>query len=86
MTKTAPTRKERAVLRAREALARGEEKLLERLRLAQEALGDDCSHPKTIKYQWQTKGSQAMGRTGERCVLCDRKRPFAGRGRWMKPH
>lgn len=84
MNRLAPTRKERAVLRAREALARGEEKLLERLRVTQEALGDDCSHPRTIKYQWQTKGSQAMSRTGERCVLCDKKRPFAGRGRWRR--
>lgn len=82
MKRLAPTRKERAVINARAQLARVEERALERLRLAQEALGDECSHPQTIKYQWQTKGSQAMGRTGERCVLCDKRRPFAGRGRW----
>lgn len=82
MKRLAATRKERAVLRAREALARGEERLLEKLRSAQESLGDECSHPQTFKYQWQTKGSQAMSRTGERCVLCDKRRPFAGRGRW----
>jgi hypothetical protein len=80
--KAALTRKERAVLRAQASLKLGEEKLLEKLRAAQEALGSDCSHPQTIKYQWQTKGSQALGRTGERCVLCDKRRSFAGRGRW----
>jgi|EndMetStandDraft_5_1072996.scaffolds.fasta_scaffold01916_2 hypothetical protein len=79
-----PTRKERAVLRARDALKRNESRLLERLQQAQEALGDDCSHPVTFRYQWQTKGSQANFVTGERCVLCDKRRPFAGRGRWKK--
>lgn len=81
-----PTRKEGAVIRARDALKRGEERLLERLRTAQEALGDDCSHPQTFKYQWQTRGSLANFVTGERCKLCDQKRPFAGRGRWQKAH
>lgn len=73
-------------MRARDALKRGEDRLLEKLRIAQEALGDDCSHPDTFRYQWQTKGSQANFVTGERCKLCDKRRPFAGRGRWQKGH